>query len=214
MFLGSSFAFLGAIGIVKYAADGSVYDTGRLPYVQGGIIFAGLVYLAFSLIAFLVGAERIRKIFPAVVTGPVIVVIGIQLSSIAVKDCLNIVSVNGPSVQMNSTLALNILIAFFTLAVVIVCTIFAKGFFKIVPILIGLAAGYLLCVILDFAGLFTMNYDAIVNAKIFNIPFSTKDVNGVQFMSLPKFDWGVRITSYNVCYTKLLREIKIKYFYE
>jgi len=192
VFLGSSFAFLGAIGIVTYATDGApIFDTDKLSYVQGGIMFAGLVYLIFSLIAYLVGADRIKKVFPSVVTGPVIVVIGIQLSSIAIKDCLNIVSVDGPSVVMNSTLGLNILIALFTLSVVIVCTIFAKGFFKIVPILIGLAAGYLLCVILDFAGIFTMNYGAISNASWINIPYKTLDANGVQFMSLPKFDWGI-----------------------
>jgi len=192
VFLGSSFAFLGAIGIVTYATNGArTYNIDKLPFIQGGIVFAGLIYLVFSLVAYLVGAEKIRKIFPSVVTGPVIIVIGIQLSSIAIKDCFNIVSVDGASLVMTKTLGLNLTIALFTLAVVVACTIFAKGFFKIVPILIGLVAGYLLCIILDFAGVFTMSYQAISDASWINVPFKTLDLNGVQFMSLPKFDWGV-----------------------
>ena len=192
VFLGSSFAFLGAIGIASAAADGTTkFDLDRLGNVQGGIIAAGVVYLIFALVAYLIGVERIRKIFPAVVTGPVIIVIGIQLSPIAIKDCLNIVTVNGPSVVLDKTLGLNLGIALFTLAVVIVCSIFAKGFFKIVPILIGLASGYLLCVILNAFGAFDMSFNAIKDAAWFNIPYKTVDANGVQFLSLPSFDWGI-----------------------
>ena len=73
-------------------------------------------------------------------------------------------------------------IGIFTLAVVIICTIFAKGFFKLVPILIGLAAGYLLCVILSFCGVVAMDYTAIVNAQWINIPYYTEG-----FFTLPKF---------------------------
>ncbi len=192
VFLGSSFAFLGAIGIISTASDGTkMYDIERLSKVQGGIMAAGVIYLVFALIAYAAGPVRIRKIFPSVVTGPVIVVIGIQLSSTAIKDCLNITSVEGSTLMMNKTLLLNLGIALFTLAIVIVCTIFAKGFFKIVPILIGLASGYILCVILNAVGLFTMDFSPIKNAAWFNIPYITADSNGVPFFALPSFDWGV-----------------------
>lgn len=188
VFLGSSFAFLGAIGIITQGVDGSaIYDTDHLAYVQGGIICAGAVYLLFALIAYLVGADNVKKAFPPVVTGPVIIVIGIQLSSTAIADCMG----GSFSNPMNAEYGKNLLIAVFTLAVVIICTIFAKGFFKIVPILIGLAAGYLLCCILDLAGVFEMNFAPIKEAAWVNIPYVTKDIHGVSFMSLPKFNWTI-----------------------
>ncbi len=193
VFLGSSFAFLAAISV--YGADGKI-DFSRIPKVQGGIIAAGVVYLIFALIAYLVGSDNIKKVFPPVVTGPVIVVIGIQLSSTAITDC----GFGGSlpeNLTMNSEYALNFGIAFFTLAVVVACSIFAKGFFKLVPILIGLASGYLLCVILCAAGVLDwsfMNFDAIKSAAWINIPFKTVDGNGVQFITLPEFDWTAIIS--------------------
>lgn len=188
VFLGSSFAFLSAIAITVPLGNGNTkVDPSKLPAVQGGIMAAGVIYLVFALIAYFIGSDRIRKIFPPVVTGPVIVVIGIQLSGTAIKDCMNQMSSN----VLGKDLAISLLIAAFTFLIVIICTIFAKGFFKIVPILIGLSAGYILCVILNACGVFTMDFSAIKNAAWVNIPYVTKDMNGVQFMSLPKFDWGV-----------------------
>lgn len=181
VFLGSSFAFLGSCSV--YTAEGIV-DPTLVPKVQGGIIVAGLVYLIFALIAYFVGAENIKKIFPPIVTGPVIVVIGIQLSSTAITDC-------GFNTNFTGEVGLNVLIALFTLAVVIVCSIFAKGFFKLVPILIGLASGYVLCIILCLLGVLdwsVMNFQAIADAHWINIPFMTCDANGVQFITIPEFD--------------------------
>lgn len=191
VFLGSSFAFLPAISAVVMH-DGKV-NADQIPYAQGGVIFAGLIYIAFAVIVYFVGADTMKKLFPPVVTGPVIVVIGIGLSSTAIKDALGDASF-ASTMTMNHFK--NILIALFTLAVVVVCTIFAKGFFKIVPILIGIAAGYLLCVILSLFDVFTMDYSAIRGAMDnswfgLNIPFYTKDANGAMFMSLPKFDWSI-----------------------
>ena len=159
VFLGSSFAFLAALSAI-IRPEGAVVAE-NIPLAQGGIIFAGLIYLLFALIAFLIGADKIKRVFPPVVTGPVIVVIGINLG-----------------------------IALFTLFVVILCSIFAHGFFKLVPILIGIAAGYVLCIILGAVGVFHMDYSAITSAAWINIPFVTKDMNGVPFMSLPKFELG------------------------
>ena len=167
VFQGSSFAYLTAISAVV-ASQG-------IQYAQGGIIFAGVIYLIIAGIAFLAGADRIKRIFPSVVTGPVIIVIGLSLVSTAVGDATN--------TTVTGSAGASLLVAIFTLAVVIICTIFAKGFFKLVPILIGLAAGYLLCVILSFAGVFTMDYSAIATAHWINIPHYTKD-----FFTLPKFN--------------------------
>ena len=120
-------------------------------------------------------------------------VIGIGLSSTAVKDALGNPGFTG---NFTSAEGKNLLIAFFTLGVVVACTIFAKGFFKIVPILIGIASGYILCVILSLFGVFQMDYSAIGAAMEnswfgLNVPFVTKDAYSVAFMSLPKFDLGI-----------------------
>lgn len=185
VFLGSSFAFLAAItAIVR--PDGAVVPE-NVPLAQGGIIFAGLIYLIFALIAYFIGVEKIKKVFPPVVTGPVIVVIGINLAGTAIGDATGNL---GLADGLTGEVALNLGIALFTLFVVIAASIFAKGFFKLVPILIGIFCGYLLCVILSFAGIFHMDYSAIANAAWLNIPFKTLDVNGVPFMSLPKFAMG------------------------
>lgn len=185
VFLGSSFAFLAAISaIVK--PDGVVIPE-NVPLAQGGIIFAGLIYLIFALLAYFIGAEKIKKVFPPVVTGPVIVVIGINLAGTAINDATGNL---GLADGLTPDVALNLGIALFTLFVVIIASIFTKGFFKLVPILIGIACGYLLCVILSFAGVFHMDYSAIANASWLNIPFQTLDGNGVPFMSLPEFAMG------------------------
>lgn len=185
VFLGSSFAFLAAVTAV-IRPEGTVIP-GNVPFAQGGIIAAGLVYLLFALIAWGLGADKIKKVFPPVVTGPVIVVIGINLASTAISDAAGNLSLAD---GFTPAIGLNFAIAFFTLFVVILCSIFAHGFFKLVPILIGIGAGYLLCVILGASGIFQMDYSAISSAPWINIPFVTKDLNGVPFMSVPKFSLG------------------------
>jgi len=185
VFLGSSFAFLAALSSV-IRPDGAIIPE-NVPLAQGGIIFAGLVYLIFSFIAYFIGADKIKKVFPPVVTGPVIVVIGINLAGTAISDATGGL---GLADGLTSAVALNLGIALFTLFVVITASIFAKGFFKLVPILIGIFCGYVLCILLHFAGIFHMDFSAIANAAWINIPFKTLDSNGVPFMTLPRFEAG------------------------
>lgn len=185
VFVGSSFAFLAALSSVIRPAGTVIPE--NIPLAQGGIIVSGIIYLLFSLAAYLIGAEKIKKIFPPVVTGPVIVVIGINLAGTAISDATGGL---GLADGLTPEVAGNLGIALFTLFVVILCSIFAHGFFKLVPILIGIACGYLLCVILGLMGQFTMDYSAIAHAAWVNIPFRTLDNNGVPFMSLPRFDLG------------------------
>lgn len=185
VFLGSSFAFLAAVtAVIK--PEGSIVVS-NVPLAQGGIIFAGLIYLIFAAIAYFIGADKIKKVFPPVVTGPVIIVIGINLAGTAINDATGGL---GLSAGFSKELGLNLAIAGFTLLVVIVCSIFAKGFFKLVPILIGIIFGYILCVIFSALGIFHMNFSAIAASPWINIPFKTVDSNGVPFMSLPKFELG------------------------
>ena len=185
VFLGSSFAFIGAVATAA--------ATKGIPYAQGGIMAAGLVYVVLSFIIRAIGSEKVKSMFPPVVTGPVILVIGISLAGIAVKDALNIATSSAfqvfTTVGFTSDSLLSLFIALFTLVVVIGFSIFAKGFFKLVPILFGIGSGYLLCLILQFMGIFQMDFSAIQSAPWLNIPYVTPG-----FFSLPKFDWGVIIS--------------------
>ncbi|MFA5659622.1 MAG: solute carrier family 23 protein, partial [Oscillospiraceae bacterium] len=157
VFLGSSFAFIAPICTVM--ANHSTKAEG-VRYVQGGIIIAGCVYLLFSLIAYLVGPDRIKKVFPPVVTGPVIVVIGIGLSYVAINDALGLARVftsNGESISSSMTVnGTSVLISLFVVMVVVGVSMFTKGFFRLIPILIGMAAGYVLCMILDACGVISV----------------------------------------------------------
>jgi uracil permease len=167
VFQGSSFAFLGAIA--------AIVGTYGIEYAQGGIMVAGLVYLLMAGLALLAGPDRIKRIFPPVVTGPVIIVIGLSLVNVGVNDSMS-------TALTNSTL-LSLGIALFTMIIVVACTIFAKGFFKLVPILVGLAIGYLFCIVLDLANVITMDYSAIAAAQWINVPYYTEG-----FFTLPKFN--------------------------
>lgn len=167
VFQGSSFAYLGAIA--------AIVGSYGIQYAQGGIIFAGFMYLLIAVAAYLAGPDRIKKIFPPVVTGPVIVVIGLSLVSTGVNDATN--------TMLTGSALLSLGIALFTMIVVVACTIFAKGFFKLVPILIGLGIGYLFCIVLDLANVLTMDYSAIAAAQWINVPYYTEG-----FFTFPKFN--------------------------
>lgn len=168
VFLGSSFAFIPAVGAVVNN------NAANIPFAQGGIIAAGAVYALLAVIVYFVGADRIKKVLPPVVTGPVIIVIGISLASVAIGDA--------SGANNADPTWLNWLIALFVIIVVIACMIKAKGFFKLVPILIGMAAGYLLCVVLNLFDLFAVNFTPVNEAPWINIPYYTEG-----FLTLPKF---------------------------
>lgn len=175
VFLGSSFAFLGVVGATIAG------DPANIPLAQGGIMAAGVVYILLAALVRLIGSERIVKLFPPVVTGPIIVVIGLTLAPVALTNAGLIVP-QGTSIDW-----VTVGVALFSLTVVIVCTIFLKGFFKLVPILLGFASGYFLCLILDFTiGTHFVDFTAIANAAWINIPYVTPN-----FFTLPKFDLGV-----------------------
>lgn len=131
-FLGSSFAFLG--GYFAIAPNG---EQELLPYACFGVACAGLLYLLLSLLIKLFGTGRVMKFFPPVVTGPIIIAIGLTLSQSAIDSC-----------------SADWLIAITAIALIVVCNIWGKGMIKIVPIIIGVIGSYLLAVTLgrvDFA---------------------------------------------------------------
>lgn len=186
VFLGSSFAFIPAVAAVTMV-DGAV-DPSRISYAAGGLVAAGVVYLIFAVLVYFAGPERIHKLFPPVVTGPVIMVIGVSLASVGINDATGWADL---SQVLDAAAWTNIGIALFTLSVVILCSVLGKGFFRLVPILIGIVSGYVLCLFLSAIGVFEVDLSPIAQASWLNIPFVSKDANGVAFFELPKFDWGI-----------------------
>lgn len=176
-FLGSSFAFIPALCLIIGKDAASIPHNIQL--AQSGIIAAGLVYFVFALIAKVAGTDFIRRIFPPVVTGPVIVIIGLSLTGVGIKDSLDLF---GHSSFDFHTMK-SALIALFTFCVVVGCMNRARGIFQLIPILVGIAAGYVLCLVLTLFGLYEMNFAPIANAPWFNVPFHGG------FLSLPVFDW-------------------------
>lgn len=169
VFLGSSFAFIPALCAV-IGKDG-------IPAAQFGIIAAGAVYLIFSILAKCLGADALRKLFPPVVTGPVIIIIGLSLTGVGISDAM------GGKIEASMFALHNIIIALFTFAIVAIGMNSRFKLWRMIPILFGIFFGYILCVILHVAGLFKMNFDPIVNAPWINIPFH----NG--FITAPVVNW-------------------------
>lgn len=131
-FLGSSFAFLGgyaAIAPMQDAAGNALDNSRLLPYACFGVACAGLLYLLLSLLIKLFGTGKVMRFFPPIVTGPIIIAIGLTLSQSAIDNCAN-----------------DWLIAVVAIALVIVCNIWGRGMIKIVPIIIGVIGSYLLAV--------------------------------------------------------------------
>ena len=120
-FLGSSFAYLGGFAIVSN--DGA--NPENLPYACAAVAFSGLLYVLVSGLISVFGIRRIMRFFPPVVTGPIIISIGLILAPSAIKNCQS-----------------NWILAFVALGVVIVCNIWGKGMVKILPILIGVLVSY------------------------------------------------------------------------
>lgn len=140
-FLGSSFAFLGGFQAVSELDVGKFADmTGaeKLPYAMGGIVVAGLMYILLALLFKVVGAQKVMRFFPPIVTGPMIILIGLNLSGSAVANA----SACWP-------------LALLSIAVIIVANIWGKGMIKIIPILLGVVIPYIVALcfnMVDFSG--------------------------------------------------------------
>ena len=126
-FLGSSFAFLGAYGLVTASGQNI-----PLTYSSFGVAVAGLLYLVLALFFKLFGVKRVMRYFPPIVTGPIIICIGLSLAGSAITNCHT-----------------NWLVALVAIAVVVICNIWGKGMIQIVPILLGVIASYLFAMIVD-----------------------------------------------------------------
>ena len=152
VFLGSSFAFIVGYNIVS---DG---DPSKLPLASGGIFVAGLVYCVLALIIKVVGVKRVMRWFPPVVTGPIIIGIGLILAPVAFNSIQSTVEFKNAAGDVVKSLpvGLNWLVALTAILVIIICNIWGKGMIRVIPILIGVAASYIVALIVgmvDFTAL-------------------------------------------------------------
>ena len=147
-FLGSSFAFLGGyFAIAPILEDGSS-NVEMIPYACFGVACAGLLYLVLAALIKLFSAGKIMKFFPPIVTGPIIIAIGLTLSQSAIDNCSS-----------------NWLIALVAIVAVILCNIFGKGMIKIVPILIGVVVSYVVAICMG-----KVDFSGVANAQWIGIP--------------------------------------------
>lgn len=172
-FLGSSFAFLGGYAAIAPMTDavGNAADNSRLlPYACFGVACAGLVYLLLSLLIKLFGTGKVMRFFPPIVTGPIIIAIGLTLSQSAIDNCSS-----------------DWLIAIVAIALVIVCNIWGRGMVKIVPIIIGVIGSYVLA-----AAMGRVDFTAVKEAGWIGLPIHW---NQTAFWALSEGDASLLITS-------------------
>ena len=169
-FLGSSFAFLGGFYTVANLNSGMYADMGvneKAAYACGGVVVAGVLYLVAAFIFKLVGVNRVMRFLPPVVTGPIIICIGLSLASSAISNA-----------------STNWLLAIVALAVIIVFNIWGKGMFKIIPILMGVVISYVFALILNAFGVTNPDGSAILNFT----SISSSSWIGIPQFQLCKFD--------------------------
>ena len=155
-FLGSSFAFLGGYAAVapmieQVQADGTVVkmaNTEMLPYACGGVFCAGIVYVIMAGLIKLLGAKRVMRFFPPVVTGPIIISIGLILAPSAIENCQT-----------------NWLLAIIALATIVIFNIWGKGMLKIIPIILGIAVSYIVALCMG-----AVDFTQVAQSNILGLP--------------------------------------------
>ena len=164
-FLGSSFAFLGGFATVAELDTGIFKDMTmgeKLPYACGGIVVAGLLYLILALVIKLAGVKKVMRFLPPVVTGPIIICIGLSLAPSAVSNA-----------------STNWILALIALSVIIIFNIWGKGMFRIIPILLGVVIAYGAALIMNACGLTNPDGTAILDFT---------NVAAASFVGLPPFE--------------------------
>ena len=176
-FLGSSFAFIGgyaAIAPLLPDANGNatIPNTELLPYACFGVACAGLMYVLLAALFKVFGTKAVMRYFPPIVTGPIIICIGLTLSKTAIDSCRT----NWP-------------IALVAILVVVACNIWGKGMIKIIPILLGVIASYVV-------GALTGNVDftTVKEAAWIGLPFQFENTLFGLF-TRPNLDTGLLVTS-------------------
>ena len=168
-FLGSSFAYLA--GYWAIAPNG---EANLLPYACFGVAMSGIMYVILAAVIKSVGLKKVMRFFPPIVTGPIIIAIGLTLSSSAIDNC-------------NA----NLLVAVVAIIVVIVCNMWGKGMIKIVPILMGVVVSYIFALIIDPSSRAAVA-SAVSNAAWIGIPVHKE---ATVFALLDGADTGLLVTA-------------------
>lgn len=150
-FLGSSFAFLVGIQLITDPVTGlfagsDLSHQEKLAYATGGIFVAGLVYLLFSLLIYLVGAKKFMEWMPPIVTAPTVILIGIMLAPFAISQSSN-----------------NLILAVITLLIVVITASWGRGMVRIIPILLGIGGAYIIALMMHFMGMTNPNGSPILD---------------------------------------------------
>ncbi|MBR3690108.1 MAG: uracil-xanthine permease [Eggerthellaceae bacterium] len=165
-FLGSSFAF-----IAGYQAIAPNGEAELLPYACLGVACAGLLYLVLSALFRVFGAEKVMRFFPPVVTGPIVICIGLILASSAISNCQT-----------------NWLVAVVAIATVVLCNVFGRGMIKIIPILMGILVSYALAIVLG-----EVDFTPVAEAAWIGLPIAWDET--VFSLFAGSFDSGLAITA-------------------
>ena len=147
-FLGSSFAFLAGYGAI--APNG---ERELLPYACFGVVFASLLYFVLAALIKIFGIKKVMKFFPPVVTGPIIISIGLTLSQSAVDNC-----------------SANWIVALIAILIVVICNIWGKGMIRVIPIILGAVGSYAAAVVFG-----DVDFTAVKKAAWFGAPFAMQD---------------------------------------
>ena len=170
-FLGSSFAFLGGYAtVVQMGQTAGLSLQQSLPYACIGVFCAGLIYFILAGLFAAFGARKVMRFFPPIVTGPIIIAIGLTLSGSAISNCSN-----------------NWWIALVAIAIIIVCNIWGKGMIKIIPILLGVAGSYIVAAVFNLC-----DFTKVSEAAWIGVPFQMENT---AFAVLRNPDWGLIVAA-------------------
>jgi len=170
-FLGSSFAFIGGYAaVVAVGAEYGLDQTASLPYACIGVFFAGLMYFILAGLIKAFGVKKVMRYFPPVVTGPIIIAIGLTLSGSAINNCTS-----------------NWWIALVAIVIIIIVNIWGNGMIRIIPVLLGVVGSYIVAAcfgLVDFSG--------VREAAWIGSPFAWKNT---AFAAIGHHNWGLIITA-------------------
>ena len=153
-FLGSSFAFIGGYAaVVQMGAASGLSAAQALPYACAGVFCAGLLYFVMSGLFALFGTGRVMRYFPPIVTGPIIIAIGLTLSGSAISSCSQ-----------------KWWIALVAIAVIVICNIWGKGMIRIIPILLGIFVSYIAAALTG-----NVDFTTVKEAAWIGLPFRYED---------------------------------------
>ena len=170
-FLGSSFAFLGGYAsVVAMGADQGMSAAQSLPYACFGVFCAGILYFVLAALIAAFGVKKVMRFFPPIVTGPIIIAIGLTLSGSAINNC-----------QTNWWIAL------LAIVIIIVCNIWGKGMVKILPILLGVLGSYIVAACFGLC-----DFSAVKEAAWIGFPFKMQDT---VFAVFKNPNWGLLVSA-------------------